>query len=325
MRVYEADKISRPPKSARPAMKPPKGKGVRQIDAQTEEYISWMYHTIDKSSVPGVEEFKVASVLSLNVKNKFSLLQDMRQDRFYDLVVQVAKEPFDLGDKMTLWVTDYTENSAFFHMEYDGVRSQDSQEGDPYGYTRVKGRKSVSTPEGFSGPFGKRCLQITCYEPHATAIRERVEEKSWVSLRNVQVKFGANANNLEGFLREDRGASSAKIQVDVLDPMDDPENVSPKLKDAIGRKRDYEKQRKAQLKNLNALGQGKKRKSFDQPEKKSLNAKARRNLKRASMQKKEEEEEEEKQHGDASLELNKSGKWATRTTMLELGTFLSYS
>ena len=47
---------------------------------------------------------------SVNVKNKFSLLKSLEPNRFSDIIVQVVKEPYDEGDRMTLWVTDYTEN-----------------------------------------------------------------------------------------------------------------------------------------------------------------------------------------------------------------------
>ncbi|ROT40866.1 hypothetical protein SODALDRAFT_349012 [Sodiomyces alkalinus F11] len=297
--VYEAAKIPQYPKSARTALKPDKLHSGSESSPAVEQYVSWLYHRINKDSVPEAAEFQARANQSTNIKEKFSLLQDVRQDMFCDLIVQVAKEPYDMGDKVTVWVTDYTENAAFFHFALGGgdlseLQLHRGQQQDPYGYTSGRadeiGTRS-SLYDGFTGPFGKRCMQVTCYEPHAAVIRSQACKGTFVRLRNVQVKYGSNGNNLEGFLREDhRDSGRTKILVDVLNPKEGGENMSPKLKDLLRRKRDYEKERKSQLKELHAEARGKKRQATGHPDGKPLNSKQRRAQARENARKKMEEQ-----------------------------------
>lgn len=247
-----------------------------------EQYISWLYHNIDKSYIPEAEQFQVQSIRSLNVKNKLCELKDVQDCTFHDLIVQVVQEPYDLGDKVRLYVSDYTENSKFFHYMWKGQAREVCKDGDPYGYTSARTDKAGTSADNWSGPFGKRSLQVTCYEPHAAIIRERVKLGSWVHLLNVHIKYGSNQQNLEGYLRQDRGAFPNKVYVDVLVPPDDPESMNPNMKNAIRRKRDYEKELKAQHKELQSTqGTTKKRSATDQPEEKRLNSKQRRAQQRA--------------------------------------------
>lgn len=196
--------------------------------------------------------------MSLNVKKKSCELQDVEDGKFADIIAQIVRDPYDSGDKVCLWISDYTENSSFFHFSYKG---NDGQAGDPYGYGA--GLLGGSKKTEWSGPFGKRSMQVTCFDPHASVIRASgLCNGSWVQLRNVQIKWGHNGSNLEGYLREDRAAHGPKINVTRLDPTEDPGEISPLLKDAIRRKRDYEKSKKHQLKDIaEAALAGQKRKA----------------------------------------------------------------
>ncbi|KAM0324188.1 hypothetical protein ACHAQA_008382 [Verticillium albo-atrum] len=246
--VYQAASIPRYPESPRPAMKEdPKNPASRPL-AQAEAYVPWLYHSINKDCVPNLAEFSNRAEQSLNLKDKFSRLENVKPERFYDLIVQVVREPYDLLDKVTIWVTDYTENEAFFHMASDGSTSLSvGKDGDPYGYTTGgTGSASQSSNAGFAGPFGKRCMQLTCFEAHGNVVRRHVEKGAYIRLRNIQVKFGHNANNLEGFLRQDRDAAPSKVQVEVLDPTD-PENIDPNLKQLIRRKREKRALKRAEV------------------------------------------------------------------------------
>lgn len=250
-----------------------------------------MFHGVDKSLVPNEAEFEVMQMQSANVKNKFKLLKDAKDGEFVDLVVQVVKEPFDMGDKFTLWVTDFTDNPGFFHYTFGGVSAYEGQPGDPYGYG-AKYDKSKSSND-WQGPFGKKSMQITCWEPHASAIREHsISTGNWLSLRNLQIKFGHSGSNLEGFLREDRGAYGSKINITPLNPLLDSENINPNLKEALRRKRDYEKTKKSQLREISAAAEaGQKRKARQALDAQSkpkefthkAPSKARRDAKRAKM------------------------------------------
>lgn len=242
--------------------------------------MSWLYHNVEKERIPTKEEFQVQTIQSRNVRKKFCELKEVRDGNFHDLIVQVVQPPLSRGDKVTLYVSDYTENHAFRHYSWIGQSEDGGRDGDPYGYTSGKAHKSALTD--WTGPYGKQTLQITCYEPHASFIERNVKDGNWVRLRNVQIKFGSNNANLEGFLREDRNSYATKLSVEVLDPQEDPENINCELKNALRRKRDYEKDKKAQLREMRSGDQtGKKRPATDQPGEKRLNAKQRRRHQRA--------------------------------------------
>ncbi|KAK2047719.1 telomere-binding alpha subunit central domain-containing protein [Colletotrichum somersetense] len=287
--VYPAAKI--PPSPAQPASCPLKFLPPRpnhrldpknhRPDPKVEQYVSWLFHHVNKDSIPDVEQFELRTMQSRNSKDKFCELKDAKAGTFHDIIAQVIQDYHDFGDKIRLYVSDYTENSGFFNHMRPGQTSRSSRDGDPFGYTDAKGSKSSI----WNGPFGKRTLQVTCFEPHATAIRNRVKNGSWVNLRNVQFKFGSDGANLEGYLREDRNNFPGKVCVDVLDLFEDTENIPSSLKNALGRKRDYEKEDKALRKDLQSTQtQSKKRPPPGQPEGKPTNAKQKRAVQRAQVQ-----------------------------------------
>jgi hypothetical protein len=257
---------------------------------KAEDYISWMYQQMNKTSIPTVDDFDIRAAQSLHAKDKFSLLEDVRQDKFYNVIVQIVRPPYDLGDKATIWVTDFTENGDFFDRSSDSLSDElmDNTEsvasGDPLGYTsRFRLVKPAIEPGQILGPHGKRCMQVTCFEPHATRVRDLATAGSWVLLSNLQVKYGHNGNNLEGFLREDLRISYSRVQVQILNPNDDLGGIDPRLENAIRRKRDYEKKQKKQPNQAGQLDNqtGKRKQQSESAESKPLNAKKRRDKKRA--------------------------------------------
>ncbi|KAM0435177.1 hypothetical protein ACHAPT_003267 [Fusarium lateritium] len=258
--LYKASKIPKPPADASCALYPPAKSKDRLPDNKENAFVSQMYHSIDKDRLPTEVEFENMVITSTNVKDKFSLLENVKDGMFCDMVVQVVKPPYDGGDKATLWVADYTQNPSFFNFTYGPENLPGGRDGDPYGYTDKF--IDTSSTANWTGPFGKRSMQITCWEPHATVIREAdIAVGQWVSLRNVQIKVGRNNSNLEGFLREDRGAGGVKLGICPLSA-DDPENINPQMKDALRRKRDYERLKKNQLKDMTEASKaGQKRKS----------------------------------------------------------------
>ncbi|RTE76164.1 hypothetical protein BHE90_009392 [Fusarium euwallaceae] len=282
--LYQASKIPKPPANASVALHPPIKSKDRLPDANENAYVSQVYHSIDKDRLPTEVEFESMVLTSTNVKDKFTLLEKVKDGMFCDIVVQVVKPPYDMGDKVTLWVADYTQNDSFYQFSYTPGDLPGGRDGDPYGYTE-KFMDTSSTPSSnWTGPFGKRCVQVTCWEPHATVIREtKIEVGQWVSIRNVQIKMGRNDANLEGFLREDRGANGPKLNIHPL-TLDDPENINPHMKDALRRKREYERLKKSQIKDMAEAGKaGKKRKSVlsTESEPKKKNSKTRRRAERA--------------------------------------------
>lgn len=293
--VYEAQRVPmcRSLRSAGPALKAPSRKTRREPDAKENEYVLWLFDKIDKSVIPDQQHFSDRTRQSLNVKDKFSLLKDVREGQFADLIVQVVKDPYDLGDNMNLWVSDYTENSRFFHKTRgsadwtDGVPIRD---GDVYGYTNNRKKRPAPLDDessSWSGPLGKRSLQLTCWEPHSTFVREHVHKGDWVRLRNVQIRLGHNSINIEGYIREDREYRD-RVYVDVLEVVvEDRDKLDPRIKDAIQRKRDYEKEHRQSHKT------GDERKAEDVPKKE--NSKSKRKKKRETQQKALEEETAKKE------------------------------
>ncbi|KAJ4388595.1 hypothetical protein N0V93_006053 [Gnomoniopsis smithogilvyi] len=287
--VYEARRLPACKRSgsARGALKPPTRQPKREPDATENEYVLWLFGRIDQSIVPDQHDFSARARQSLNVKDKFCLLQDVRDSKFADLIVQVVKEPYDLGDKMTLWVSDYTENNSFFLQTRDSVDWADgvpTRDGDVYGYTNNRKKPMASLDEEnrkWSGPEGKRSLQLTCWEPHASFIRQNVHQGDWVRLRNVQIRYGHNSVNIEGCLREDLKYRD-RVYVEIMDPTGDRETLDQRLVDAILRKRTYEKAQKQAHKN------GEKRKAQENPQKE--NRRAKRQKQRENKQKAIEEE-----------------------------------
>ncbi|KAF9869477.1 telomere-binding alpha subunit central domain-containing protein [Colletotrichum karsti] len=279
--IYPATKIPKPPQPASCSFKPTEKDKARTPKPQVEQYVSWLYENIDKDRIPEDEVFEVRSKHSTNVKGKLCELKAVQHGAFHDLIVHVVKDSFDHGDKVTLYVSDYTENPGFYNYSYHDGSQAGGRDGDPYGYTSGKTGKARDAAE-WGGPYGKRTMQITCYEPHATFIKSKVTCGTWVQLFNVQIKWGANGANLEGYLREDRNGYGHKLAISILDPQEDPENIHPYLKNALRRKRDNEKEIKALTKQLRSdmERKGKKRPAADQPEK-PLSSKQRRALRRA--------------------------------------------
>lgn len=244
-----------PPQEASVALRPSTRRTTRRPSQAENKFVSILYNSIDKSRIPDEASFEVMKAMSTNVKNKFCELKDVRDGGFADMVVEVVNEPYDLGDRYTLWVSDYSENPSFYHFSFEGFnQTRPAQNadpnGDPNGYLVNYPLRKKQHAE-WAGPFGKRSMQVTCYEPHASAIRElELSRGAWVTLKNVQVKFGHNGANLEGFLREDRNTKGVRINIVPMDISGDPETVRPELKNALRRRRDYEKKKRKQVKHL---------------------------------------------------------------------------
>ncbi|KAM0211627.1 hypothetical protein ACHAPA_007733 [Fusarium lateritium] len=291
--TYDASKIPKPPSEASCALHPPPCTKDTPPAVKESTFVSQLYHNIDKYRLPSKEEFEVMVVTSANVKNKFSLLKDIKDGRFCDIVAQVVRPPHDAGDKITIWVSDYTENPAFYKFSI-GMDGSFGRDGDPYGYTDKFMVDNASSQ--WPGPYGQRCLQITCWEPHATMIREsKIEPLTWVLMKNVQIKTGRNGSNLEGYLREDRGSFGTKFGIQPIDSNADSENFDPRAKEALQRKREYDRLRKGQIKEITEASKaGQKRKNCveDSTEQKK-NSKTRRKEKRKNKNNKQDQIDEQ--------------------------------
>jgi len=257
--VYSASLIPEPPAPAQDALRAPIGPQRFQPTAEEQAFVSWLFHEVGGNGIPDQDVFETRAQDSLNVKKgKFAELKDVGDTSFHDLIVQVVDDPFDLGDRISMWVSDYTENLAFFDRAAETGATHERYD-DPCGYLN---RFSKGTEQrAWGGPFGKMAMQMSVWEPHASCIRGQAKAGDWLHLGNVQIKYGRNNSNLEGFLREDRVFRSSRAQVAVLDVRQEPENVDPRLKEALRRKRDYERLVKKQKEYLKAENGSKKRKA----------------------------------------------------------------
>ena len=251
---------------------------------QIYQFVSELYHSIDKSRVPDYETFQVAASQALHIKEKFQELRNISQGGFFDFIVQVVKQPFENGDCVTLWVTDYTKNPGFYSISENGA--SDGLYADPMEYAHKE-------DQGWKGPLGQMSLQITCWEPHASAIRSQVTSGTYIRLRNVQIKFGKNEANLEGFLRGDM-RNPGKVNVEVLDICEDPDDIDPRLKELIGRKREYKRAKKRASDEGTPKEQGFKKRRNENDAPKTKNSKTRRAEKRAHLQPKEKSFQEDR-------------------------------
>lgn len=185
----------------------------------------------------------------------------------------------------TLWVSDYSENDLFFNHPFKGLGKIEA--GDAYGYTTRFSEPLSTQEESWTGPYGKRSLQVSVFPPHSEAIRSLgIDVDSWILLRNLRIKIGRNGANLEGNLDGDRDYPDKinLIQLRLDDQSAD--TIDPRWKSALRRKMDYEKLKMQQLREIStAADAGKKRKAQqeDKPNKKgaSKNRKARREAQKA--------------------------------------------
>lgn len=250
-------------------------------------YVIWANGQKDNLDLPSDTEFQEKRTQAMKSKDKFSLLKDVKPDKFYDVMGELVKVHESMNS-VTIYLSDYTANSNFYHQTWGGgAGNTEGREGDEYGYTKARSKPAQAWP----GPFGKLAIQITVYDEHAIFIREQVKVGAWVFLSNLQVKYGNMGGCLEGYLRGDRDTHDGKIQVRIMQTAEEPEGNDPRWKEGLRRKREYEKKHEAQKKDIlvDDEGLGNKRKFEGEEEPK--NSKARRKEKRAAVEKKVAEDE----------------------------------
>ncbi|KAJ2988758.1 hypothetical protein NUW58_g3810 [Xylaria curta] len=294
--IYTGSDIPRPPLSAEGALRPLGS--ARKPSQEEHEYVSWLYHHINKESVPDVATFQKQVDQSGHKKDKYCKLEDVVDRKFCDVIVNVVKAPFDDMEKTTLWVSDYTENDSFHKFSWDGANQLGGRDGDSYGYLDT----DIHAATKWACPFGRRSMQITCFEPHASYVNSEVHIDQWVHIRNLRIKTGRNGLNLEGVLHG--GGDFSRRQVYILG-LDAKEECDPRLKEAIRRKKEYEKLKKKQMKSLTANDTGENtgtKRKVDNSEEEKPNSKARRKEKREVARGKVEEQDRQTEE---RLGLNK--------------------
>lgn len=192
-----------------------------------------------------------ASKSTSTTQRKFSLVKDVEDRQFVDLIGEIAKIHSNDSEKATLYLTDYTENeNLFFYASNNDDDPGHGREGDEYNYIKRPKKK-------WNGPSGRMTIQITLWEPHASFLRDNFNENEIVRLKNVRIKGSrVEGGTLEGVIHTNRDNPSAT-------------NVFPinysndtRVQELLSRKADY----------LKAHPEGGKRKSdedAEQPPKKS--------------------------------------------------------
>jgi protection-of-telomeres protein 1 len=273
VQVFPAAKIS---SSLLPKTTPSKSTPPSPAEAQ---YAAWLYHNVDNSLFPDAQSFQKNTMNAMGMKDKYSLLKDIKADHFYDLIGEVIRV-HERDGRVTLYLSDYTAHSLFYHNTWGEEDTESSnRDGDEYGYTKSRKKTSNDWP----GPYGKLSIQITVYDSHAAYIREQVKNGDWVILRNVQVKMGNMGGCIEGFLRGDRSAFESKLQVQIIRRAEDAERNDDRWKDGLRRKKEWcDKFKKQKQRFLEETQGGGKKHKLDDAEDSNPNSKARRKEMRAA-------------------------------------------
>lgn len=244
-------------------------------------YVIWAKSRTNELDIPSDHEFHEKSMQSMKVKDKFSLLKDVKPEHFYNILGQVIKV-HDSINVLSIYLSDYTPHSLFYNNAWAREGSAEAKDGDEYGYTKSRSKD----PKAWPGPFGKMSIQLNLYDEHATYVREYVKVKQWVLLSNVQIKYGKMGGLLEGYLRGDRQRFDGKIQVKIMEKSENPEENDIRWKEAVKRSHEYWKKHEAQKKAIlcedDGLGNKRKAENDGLPK---LNSKQRRKEKRAAAEK----------------------------------------
>ncbi|RAH67637.1 telomere-binding alpha subunit central domain protein [Aspergillus aculeatinus CBS 121060] len=131
-------------------------------------------------------------------RKKFSLIKDIEEQTFVDLVGEVIKIYPNDSEKALLYLTDYTSNKDLHDYSPDnGEGSGEGCEGDTFNYQRRFRKK-------WTGPAGQLSLPVTLWEPHAAYARQHVKEDDIVLLYNVHIKKNRVNGRLEATIHTNR-------------------------------------------------------------------------------------------------------------------------
>lgn len=130
-----------------------------------------------------------------------TLIKDIKEFVFSDLVGQVVKIFPTGGEKLEFYITDYTANNHLFNYEHSGEDSvYMGRDGDEFGYALSRG-----FDRSWPGPYGKMTLLVILWSPHSFYAQNHVKEGDNIFLRNVKIKFNREGGTrLEGWLHTNK-------------------------------------------------------------------------------------------------------------------------
>lgn len=189
------------------------------------------------SNLPSTQISSSAQEAStLTRREKFSLIKDVQIDNFYDLVGQVVKI-FPNNGCVEIYITDYTSNPLLYNYEWGcpGQNEGNGRDGDEFNYAPRN-----SSNKKWPGPFGRNTLTVTLWPSHSYFAQSNIQEKHFVFLRNVRIKYSKD-NKVEGVMYTDKRYPD-RIDVSILENHIDHDRV----KEVLRRKRDYNERFKSQ-------------------------------------------------------------------------------
>ncbi|KAH8600048.1 hypothetical protein B0O99DRAFT_503754 [Bisporella sp. PMI_857] len=231
--------------------------------------------------LPTADDFRIKACRALKVKDKFSLLKDVKPDCFYTIIGEVIRV-FDGGIGVTVYITDYTTNPSFYDYSWKDDASTGGRDGDEYGYLQKKAKNNDTNT--WPGPYGKQTIQLTLFDAHGLFVREHVKIHEWLRLKNVRIKHAKIGGCLEGVLY----GEGEKVNVETMQMSEDPRENDERWKATVARKRDYWKkfneQKAKYLKDTEELDSTKKRRAIEEPVEEKSNSKKRRKKRREAGQ-----------------------------------------
>lgn len=190
---------------------------------------------------------------SINIKEKFKLLEDVQAGKFVDLLGEVRRVYDGSFDHVTVYLSDYTANNAFYRYVWPGkerkrLKSHD-MEADEFGDISTN---TTNHDRDWPGPFGKMSIQITLFDESANVVREEVKVGNWIYLKNVHIAHARMGDSIEGKVHGDGG----RVLIEVLrkseleGKTDELSENGARWKAALYRKIEYEKKQEKQAKQL---------------------------------------------------------------------------
>jgi protection of telomeres protein 1 len=151
------------------------------------------------------------------------------RDYYVDVLAEVRRI-YSTDMRMELSVTDYTDENRNLY-DYKPENDNDGHDaGDKYGYI-------VNTHKAWPGPWGRRTLNVTLWEPHRSYAIANIVHGSLIQLRNVHVKQDPQGAKLEGIVHQDK-LYPDKVLVSTHKPYEAETNEP--LRELLKRKKAYE-------------------------------------------------------------------------------------
>ncbi|KAL2819126.1 hypothetical protein BJX63DRAFT_418899 [Aspergillus granulosus] len=161
-------------------------------------------------------------------QRRFTLIKDVEDRQFVDLIGEILKIHSSDSEKATLYFTDYTENEKMFYYASDNDDNLDQgREGDEYNYIGRQKKK-------WKGPSGRMIIQITLWEPHASFVQGNFEVNEIIRLKNVRIKGSrVEGGSLEGVIHTNRdkphGVNAFRVDM----------KNDPRVQELLSRKTEY--------------------------------------------------------------------------------------